>query len=532
MRKEKLMAFYKKYNYFFKAALMALLPLLCCVITCAAQGRAIGEVYLPNGEWNDELFYFKQVEGMVKYGYPYGYFGFNESHALKLSFAAWSPVLVFPWILWGKLFGWTLLSPVYCNIFLMMLSMFLFVILVKPSNRQLGILTILFSVFRPFTRYMLSGMPEVICFSLLIVFYALAVSYMGKGGQDNGCSRNGCARAWKLAVMFVISVLLTLMRPYFVLFALLPAFLWIRRSKWAGAVGSVLVLALTGGLYAAIKHYLGAEYFAPLFDTTWVTTFFTDGIFAGIKYTLGTLWNVGRIFASMTIESFRSGLPAGARFAGFLTIMLVLVWQSIVDWRKKNWNRLLLNGHLAVCFAGMLAALLLMYKMDEGSKHLLAFIAVGIFAVSLMETVFFKKAMFVGAVFVFVYTVKANSAYEYQIPFENEERKEAVEAWEQVFEEELELEKAGAPSYENVVIWTFTDETPEGTAMTSWQILYALPEGFGISCCKSDYLMENFDSLKSRYIVTVSGGQLDERCADAEYEEVKRLGGEVLYRRY
>ena len=135
----------------------------------AAQGRAIGEVYLPNGEWNDELFYFKQVEGMVKYGYPYGYFGFNESHALKLSFAAWSPVLVFPWILWGKLLGWTLLSPVYCNIFLMMLSMFLFVILVKPSNRQLGILTILFSVFRPFTRYMLSGMPEVICFSLLIV---------------------------------------------------------------------------------------------------------------------------------------------------------------------------------------------------------------------------------------------------------------------------------------------------------------------------------------------------------------------------
>lgn len=522
MQKDKLTAFYKKYNVLWKAALMALLPLLCCVVTCAAQGRTIGEVYLPNGEWNDELFYFKQVEGMVKYGYPYGYFGFNESHALNLSFAAWSPVLVFPWILWGKLFGWTLMSPVYCNIFLMMLSMFLFVVLVKPTNRQLGILTILFCVFRPFTRYMLSGMPEVICFSMLIIFYALAVSYLRQEGS----------RIWKLVLMFVISALLTLMRPYFVLFLLLPAGLWIRRSKWGGIAGSLAVLAVTGGLYAAIKHYLGAEYFAPLFNTTWVEKFFQEGIFAGIKYTLGTLWNVGKIFNSMTVESFRSGLPAGARFAGFLTVMFVLIWQSIVDLRKKRWNRLILNGHLAICFVGMLAALLLMYKMDEGSKHLLAFIAVGIFAVSLMETVFFKKAMFVGAVFVFVYTVKANSPYEYQIPFVTQERCAEVEEWGREFEEHLPLQIRDVPSYDNVVIWTFTDETPEGTTMTAWQILYALPEGFGISCCKSDFLTENFDKLQSRYLVTVLGGQLDVMCSEAGYVELNRMGETVLYRRY
>ena len=90
----------KRYMLLFKVLLMALLPVVCCLVTCAMQGKAIGEVYLPTSEWNDELFYFKQVEGIVNYGYPRGYFGFNESHALKLSFAAWSPVLVFPWILW------------------------------------------------------------------------------------------------------------------------------------------------------------------------------------------------------------------------------------------------------------------------------------------------------------------------------------------------------------------------------------------------------------------------------------------------
>ena len=88
-----------------QAVIMGLLPLLCCVVHCASQGYTIHDVYLPASEWNDELFYFKQVEAMLEYGYPYGYFGFNESHALKLSFAAWSPVLVFPWLILGKFSG-------------------------------------------------------------------------------------------------------------------------------------------------------------------------------------------------------------------------------------------------------------------------------------------------------------------------------------------------------------------------------------------------------------------------------------------
>lgn len=155
---------------------MAALPLICCLVYCAMQGKTIGEVYLPGSEWNDELFYFKQVEAIVNFGYPRGYFGFNESHALKLSFAAWSPVLVFPWIIWGLLFGWNLMSPIICNIILLTVAMFLFVWLVKPNWKQLGILTLLFCLYTPFVRYMLSGMPEIICFSMLIIFYALAMN--------------------------------------------------------------------------------------------------------------------------------------------------------------------------------------------------------------------------------------------------------------------------------------------------------------------------------------------------------------------
>lgn len=161
-----------------RAVILACLPLIACLVYCAARGQSIGQVYLPSSERNDELIYYKQVEAILRYGYPRGYFGFNESHALRLSFAAWSPALMLPWVLWGLVFGWNLLSPVLCNIFLLTAAMLLFGLLAKPDWKQLGVTTLLFFLFVPFTWYMLCGMPEIGCISLLLVFYGTAVAWL------------------------------------------------------------------------------------------------------------------------------------------------------------------------------------------------------------------------------------------------------------------------------------------------------------------------------------------------------------------
>ncbi len=548
----------KRYIDLLKAGLMAALPIVCCLVSCAAQGRSIGEVYLPASEWNDELFYFKQVEGIVNYGYPQGYFGFNESHALKLSFAAWSPVLVFPWIIWGLLFGWNMLSPIICNILLLTVAVFVFVWLVRPTWRQLGILTLLFCLYTPFVRYMLSGMPEIICFSMLIIFYGVAVSYLRKETTA------------KLVWLFVISGLLTLMRPYMLLFLLLPAFLWVRRSKWRGFIGSAAVICAVGVGYALIKHYLGAEYFAPLFFTDWITAFFEEGLLGGIHNFFSTLYWKGKDFLNHTEQGFGSGLASGAFFAGYLAMMAVLLVQSFADWRvwrkeKANQegkeasagqkvqdaqkaqdprkvqasqkvqeiqNALIVEAHMAFSFVGMLFALLLMYKLTEGSKHLLTFIAAGIFIVSLMRTKFYKKAVFIGAVFAFFYTYMAVEPYDYQVPFVEEVRQTQVEEWREIFAEESELSEENVPSYDNVCIWVFSDNTPDGSVTNKWQILYSLPEGFGISCCYGDYVRENLNTLQSRYLATVSGGEIDEMCRAAGYRELGRDADVVVYERY
>lgn len=503
-----------------KAFVMSLLPLVCCLAACALEGRMITDVYLPAGEWNDELFYFKQVESILRYGFPQGYFGFNESHALTASFAAWSPVLVFPWIIWGFLFGWTLLSPVYCNIFMMMLAVFLFVYLVKPDRKQLLLLGLLFITFTPFTRYMLSGMPEVICFFMVIVLLAEIVSFQKKESYS------------KLVLLFVMTSVMTLMRPYLIVFMLMPAFFLIRKKRWKGVLIATAVGIVTGIIYVCINHFFAAEYFTPLFDVTWVSKFLNEGIFGGVKYVLWRLLNVGRQFFGLMVQGFRTGLPTGALFGGFILLFGMLLWQAAVDFRKKRQEKLLLHGYLAVCFAGMFAALLLMYKMKEGSKHLATFIAVGIFAVCLMETRYLRKAIAAAAVFAYLYSIVALDPYEYQIPYRTEELVSQVEGWRETFSKELSMKQENVPNYENVIIWPFSDTVAGESEITSYQMLYALPAGFGISCCEGEYVASNLEQLKSRFISAPSGGRIDAACMEQGYREIGRSRELVVYERY
>ena len=522
-----------RYVTLIKSLLLGILPLICCLVYCGVEGRTLGEVYPPCSEWNDELFYYKQVEGIINYGYPQGYFGFNESHALKLSFAAWSPVLVFPWILWGLVFGWNLMSPMLCNIALMTLCCVSFVWLVRLTWKQLGILALLFCLYTPFVRYMLSVMPEVICFVMVILFYGLAVNTLRR------------EKGYKLALLFLMSGLMTLMRPYLLLFMLFPAWLWSRRSGWKGAAGSLAVIGAAVGLYACIKHYLGAEYFAPLFFTDWIHAFFERGLFGGLRYTIGKLYYMGKDFLGHTLQGLRTGLASGAFFGGFLVCTGVLAGQSAADLYRIRRDRKRGAGaapgertedslvpveiHLAFSCIAMLFALLLMYKLTEGSKHLLTFMAASVFVISLMKTRFYKKAVLVGAVFAYFYSYMAVNPYDYQVPFAQEERMAQLEQWQGIFEDKLFLEE-GAPSYENVVIWVFGDTVDGASVCTAWQQLYVLPEGFGISCCMPGYVKENIDDIKSRYLFVAAGGEIDALCARAGYEKVAEGGGSVLYR--
>ena len=294
--------------------------------------------------------------------------------------------------------------------------------------------------------------------------------------------------------------------------------MWIRRSKKWGIPGSLLLFLGILGTYFAINHYLAAEYFTPLFKTDWVEPFLQGHIFSGIRGIFSRLYYNGKTFIALTVEGLRSGLTEGAFFAGYLALMFLLAWQALAEWREKNRRKALDYIYLAFCFFAMLIALLLMYKMKEGSKHLLTFVAVGIFVLSGMKTKFYKKVMFFSALCVYLYSVKATSEIDYQICFGTPERIAKVEAWEEIFDRELVLNMDNVPNYDNVIIWVFADSVEDAgqtrSVLTDWQILYGLPEGFGVSCCYDTYVLENFDTLKSKYITIPVGGSVQQLCEE------------------
>jgi len=514
----KVKMFVSKYNRILKALLMGMVPVLLCVITCLIDGKGVWDVYIPSSTWNDELYYYKLVEAILEHGYPMGYFGFNESHALKLSFAAWSPVLLLPWVLWGLLFGWNLMSPVLCNIVMMGLAIFLFTYLTKPGKGQMIGMAAMLSMFTPLVRYTFACMPEISCFLLIIVFLGLAISYCEKA--SNG----------KIVGMFILSALATLMRPYFILFMLLPAYYWFKKHKVVGSIGSLFIMGVTGIVYGAIKYYLGAEYFTDLFNTEWIEKFFSDGIIAGIKFMLYKIYDVGIQFTRMLIESFISGLPAGALFAAFVLIFGLMVLTVLGKWKRKE-KDVSVYAHFTFCTFGMWIALLLMYKMTEGSKHLSAFIVTGILMVSLVSVKQCWKWVVTTLLCGFLFVIMAKEPVNYEIPYKTDELESKLTALHEELEENLELSDS-SPSFENTVIWVFSDIVEGEEIQLAWQMLYLFPDEYGINLCYGDYVLENLDSLKSRYIATLPGGEIDKLLKEKGAKIMAENEAIVIYKKY
>ena len=126
--------------------------------------------------------------------------------------------------------------------------------------------------------------------------------------------------------------------------------MWIKRNKKWGIVGSLLLLAVIGGTYFAINHYLAAEYFTPLFKTDWLEPFLKGHILTGIKGVLSSLYYNGKTFVALTIQGMIDGMTEGAFFAGYLAIMLLMLWQSLAEWREKNREKAFQYLYLAFCF--------------------------------------------------------------------------------------------------------------------------------------------------------------------------------------
>lgn len=573
-------------------AILGLLPVLSVLIRNIINPAPVS---LITSQWNDELFYFKQVESIIDYGYPRGFYGFNESKALSLSFAAWSPVLVWPWVLFGSIFGWTLDNVFIYNLLIYIIAMISFGVLVKPGFKQTAVISVWFLSFFLNARYIYSSMPEVICFSHLIIYWALMISYL-RGGKKS-----------EVGGAIVLAILMTFMRPYLILFLLFSLIVMIatarRERKFIDVILAIMAFGLTGFVYYLINHFLSAEYLMPFFYTDFITTFFTDGIGAGIHHLFGTLYYKGRDFLGFMKAAFISDSAPGIFFWIFLIMMLLQFIMSVGDirriFRKKAkaedkieadaketevkpeekkadaskemeavveaiadakapelakadssetktdepakesvYSEFLCGLYMVFADFAFLMAILLMYKLTEGSKHLLTFIMAGVLVMILDK----KKGLICGlimslvVIYFGVFHCVGND-YDFGIPVKTAATEADYMYWEKAFKEGIVLDLSDVPSYKNSIIWEFRDDVDGEYVTTEWQMLYALPSGTGISCCMdinggSSYTEKNFYRLRCRYIAVPTGGRVDEMCREAGYEVIGRDDNLIVYARY
>ena len=151
----------------FGLVLVITIPLICSVIFLLAQKTWFNGISIVCSKWNDELFYYKQVQAMIDHGHPLGYWGYNEGHSLYGNFAAWNPANYILYALIGKIFGWGYYTPIIINLLLWSLTFGLIYIFLKPDIRQwIGIVAV-FLALSINIRYIFSCTPESICASFL-----------------------------------------------------------------------------------------------------------------------------------------------------------------------------------------------------------------------------------------------------------------------------------------------------------------------------------------------------------------------------
>lgn len=483
-------------------SILGILPLILCIIYCAAYGKTMGDIYLPNSHWNDELFYYKQVEGVLRGGVPGGYFGFNESRAPMLSFAVWSPVLMTPWIIWGKLFGWNLFSPVLCNLICLMAGMTVFGYLARPAGKQLITIAALFSLFTPFTRFVMSCMPESFCCALILWYMGCLFAYDRE--QKEGY-------LWQ---MTFIAGALTLMRPYFLLFLLYPV-------VTAGKHGRIKCMAMAGcGVcflagYLCIKRFLSADYLFDIMEVPFLQVLMAQGPGAGLR----EFWQQSVNGASDLKDFLRAALQygnySGSMYAVYGTMGAMLLVLAAAEWKnRKRGNGFRLALLTAMAYAAMMAAIFYVYSLNEGARHLMSFLLAGILVMGMCSAGIVNRLVqtAVGCVICFFFLIKPGTEYDRLPPFRQEELAEDIEAMRTILQEKMEY--TPGIGWENTVIWLAYDIVDGEIAAEPWQQLYALPEGFGINYCSQPYVLEHLDTLQSRYIAAVPGGQAEARLLE------------------
>ncbi len=468
-------------------------PLIGVILLCAFQGNSFFNIFLPNSLWGDELLYFKQIEAIIHFGIPQGYFGYNEATASLLTFGAWSPILFLPHVVLGSLFGWSIYSPIIYNLVMVIFSLAVFVILTSPNLYQKICLTVFVCSYTFLSRFIVSSMMEALSFSALILLLSLFL-YIIEFSKSS------------VAVYFYLGIALffTMARPYYVIF-IIPVLVYCFVKKKYPICFVSIVFSL---LALLVFYWIEQNILSPRFEENLTQSTFDIFTHSGL---LGVISHYINLIASGFVEMFTLfyyqdvfGMTSLVYFFTLFQISM-LVATSINIEKKRREVKIAL---LAVAFTIILLIVIMFcfYPVPNGARHIAAMAFVSVFIIARYNSK-------VGAInvalsfilFVLIAPFGKSYNYNFDIPFGTAQD---IEAYTQTSEEMFKIMKN--PISENywdntVVFLTFKyDSSTASLSEPRFKPLYSIPIGYGINYLDQDDYKTNqdFNSIMSGYIIT------------------------------
>lgn len=527
--KERINKLIKNHPGLISGLFLGLTVLVCFLLTFKAEGITLHNLEISSAE-NDELIYYYETAGVVDYGLPQGFFGYTEITARTGPFGAWSPVLLINFCILGKLFGWSLTKAVFYNAFSLIFAVFLFGVFARPNRMQTLLLSIFLASYTFLMYGVLSIVPEVTCYSYAIISVGLIYS----------CYREN--KTYKIILLFAAAFLLTLMRPYYA-GLMVPAgyFLYRRYGKKSLMCSVPVLMAAVYGFFFVGENFCCGNPMSGNFSRFIVKVIRnTDNYYLSSPFNAALLSGIGQFMMRLAkglyamfqqLVVFFTMRVWGRNYFMFFFLFLLFFVLVIRTDRKNETDRFIRRMFWIVYYFLMTVAVALYFTGWVADRHLAEFVVMGI-AVCAMEAGEDKKsrwlAVLVEAGLIFSLIMVPNREREYV----SEDFYEQVEEAKELLAKEMPLNYTGKPSWDNTVLWVYSDTVDGEEAIVPWRALYAVPSGYAFNLVFRDEWFEQYgyDYLSSKYLAAASGSDTERRCIDWGAEKIADYCGVVIYR--
>lgn len=458
----------------------ALVPVIALVIMSIVSGQSLFNVFMPAGKANDEMFYYKQIDAIIGFLMPQGYFSYNEAAPLVGSYGAWIPLIYVPYALIGKIIGWNFGTILFINVLMMCIGFLVFALMTDCSVKTKICAAICYCAMLFYTKSVYCGMVEALFYMNIILFISILFS--------------GMKYSKKYDRLLLIAVLSTIMRPYYLLMFAVLFIIDVKDRKWFRMAVTILLACVSAVLYFGISHYFCAPYFTSgIIDATYIEVLHNDGIIRALACFLADL-----IKSLSQVREAIIGFVDGSSGYGhvgekyFIITLQLIAYAAgaVISAIKKNKGRVWTYIGCIIGNLAMLVAVIVLYDVFIGYRHLMSVILANLLILLYLYDKSIIKYIIVGVVLIVSVLSFRVTDCGFSNYTESNELRSEIDARSDAFENLMQL-KTGV-SWDNTVVYVF----PE----TDFHVFYSLPRGFGISICKHDYLDENH--IKSGYILS------------------------------